>query len=70
MLNEIGEFVGDKIGAVVGQHKTSRLWIKGFGRRRRRIEKQRKRYAKAGRIAGGIGEWCANIVGFFFGKVV
>jgi hypothetical protein len=68
MLNEIGAFVGDKIGAAKGKHQASRLWIKGFGRERRLIQRERERCSALGRKTGKATEIVAQVVGFFFGK--
>jgi hypothetical protein len=64
MLNEIGGFLGDKVGAVRGKHQASRLWIKGFGREKRRIRRERERCADIGRKTGTVTEWIAKLAAF------
>lgn len=69
MIDRIGEFCGDKIGAVTGQLRTQRMWVKGFGRRARRVRRTRQLYARRGRVVGSVTGWIGRVVGFVWGRV-
>jgi hypothetical protein len=68
MLDKLGHFIGDKVGAVRGKLVADRLWIKGFGRGRKRIQRERERCAAMGKRSGTIADWVGRIIGFCFGK--
>jgi hypothetical protein len=68
MFDRLGEWTGDKVGAVTGQLRTQRMWVKGFGRRRRRVAKIRAQYARRGRVGGAITGWVWKVGGIVLGK--
>jgi len=66
-LDKVGLYIGDKLGAVRGQVQTKDMWLKGFGRRKRIVAKQRAKWGYWGRITGVVVLVGYKVVAFVVG---